>query len=50
VITADLNDAGWKVSKNTVAALMREMGLAARHKKRRKATTRQGRAGGGRRT
>jgi putative transposase len=42
VITADLNDAGWKVSKNTVAALMREMGLAARHKKRRKATTRQG--------
>ena len=29
MITADLHDGGWKVSKNTVAALMREMGLAA---------------------
>ena len=32
-VTADhraLNEAGWRVSKNTVAALMREMGLAAR--------------------
>jgi len=43
VITADLKDAGWAVSKNTVAGLMREMGLAARRKKKRKATTRPGR-------
>jgi putative transposase len=41
-ITADLREAGWKVSKNTVAALMREQGLAARRKKRRHATTRPG--------
>jgi transposase InsO family protein len=41
-ITAALRDAGWKVSENTVAALMREQGLAARRKKRRKATTRPG--------
>jgi putative transposase len=31
------------VSENTVAALMRELGLAARRKKRRRATTRPGR-------
>jgi transposase InsO family protein len=42
MITADLHDAGWRVSKNTVAALMAEMGLAARPKKRRQGTTRQG--------
>jgi transposase InsO family protein len=42
-ITAALRDAGWKVSENTVAALMREQGLAARRKKKRKATTRPGR-------
>ncbi|MGH3163785.1 MAG: IS3 family transposase [Streptosporangiaceae bacterium] len=42
MITADLQDAGWTVSKNTVAALMAEMGLAGRPKKRRKATTRPG--------
>lgn len=42
VITADLKEAGWQVSKNTVAGLMREMGLAARPKKRRRATTRPG--------
>jgi len=42
MITADLHDAGWRVSKNTVAALMAEMGLAARPKKRRRATTRPG--------
>jgi len=42
-ITADLKDAGWKVSENTVAELMRELGLAARRKKRRKAATRPGR-------
>ena len=41
-ITADLRDAGWRVSENTVAALMRELGLAARRKKRRRSTTRPG--------
>jgi putative transposase len=41
-ITAALREAGWRVSENTVAALMREMGLAARRKKGRKATTRPG--------
>jgi putative transposase len=43
MITADLTDAGWRVSKNTVAALMAEQGLAARSRRRRKATTRPGR-------
>jgi transposase InsO family protein len=42
-ITADLRDARWRVSQNTVAALMSELGLAARRKKKRKATTRPGR-------
>jgi putative transposase len=42
VITADLRDLGWRVSKNTVAALMAEMGLAARPKKKRRGTTRPG--------
>ncbi len=41
-ITADLREAGWRVSENTVAALMREQGLAARRKKKRKSTTRPG--------
>jgi transposase InsO family protein len=41
-ITADLKAAGWTVSENTVAGLMRELGLAARRKKRRKGTTRPG--------
>jgi transposase InsO family protein len=41
-ITADLREAGWTVSKNTVAAIMREQGLAARRKKRRRSATRQG--------
>jgi transposase InsO family protein len=41
-ITAALRDDGWKVSENTVAGLMREQGLAARRKTRRKATTRPG--------
>jgi putative transposase len=41
-ITADLRDAGWRVSENTVAGLMREQGLAARQKKRRKGTARPG--------
>jgi len=42
-ITADLRDAGWRVSENTVAGLMREQGLAARRKRRRRSTTRPGR-------
>jgi putative transposase len=41
-ISADLRAAGWQVSENTVAGLMRELGLAARPKRRRKATTRPG--------
>lgn len=41
-ITADLRDEGWAVSENTVAVLMREQGLAARQKKKRKSTTRPG--------
>jgi putative transposase len=42
-ITAGLNEAGWRVSENTVAAVMREQGLAARRKRRRRCTTRPGR-------
>jgi putative transposase len=42
-ITADLRDEGWQVSKNTVAAIMREQGLVARPTRRRRSTTRQGR-------
>jgi hypothetical protein len=42
-ITADLRDTGWRMSENTVAAVMRELGLAARRKKKRKSTTRPGR-------
>ncbi len=41
-ITADLKDAGWAVSQNTVAAVMREQHLAARRKKRRRSLTRPG--------
>src|SRR5712691_8088436 len=41
-ITADLREAGWRVSQNTVAAVMREQGLAARRRKKRKGTTRPG--------
>ena len=41
-ITADLRDAGWAVSENTVAAVMREQHLAARPKKRRRSLTRPG--------
>jgi transposase InsO family protein len=41
-ITADLREAGWKVSENTVAEVMRELGLAARRKKKRRSTTRPG--------
>src|SRR5438445_9513215 len=42
MIPADLHDLGWRVSKNTVAAVMAELGLAARPKKRRKGPTRPG--------
>jgi transposase InsO family protein len=41
-IAADLRDAGWRVSCNTVAALMRELALAARRKNKRRSTTRPG--------
>jgi putative transposase len=41
-ITADLKDAGWSVSVNTVAKVMRELGLAARRRKKRRSLTRQG--------
>jgi len=41
-ITADLRDAGWKISENTVAQLMRELHLAARPRKRRRSLTRPG--------
>jgi transposase InsO family protein len=39
-ITADLVEAGWKVSPNTVAGLMRELGLSARPGKKCKGSTR----------
>nr|WP_255355159.1 IS3 family transposase [Pseudofrankia sp. DC12] len=38
-ITADLRERGWKVSKNTVAAVMAEQGLAARRRRRRRGLT-----------
>lgn len=41
-ITADLREDGWRVSENTVAQIMRELGLQARRKHRRKGTTRHG--------
>jgi putative transposase len=41
-ITAGLREAGWKVSENTVAEVMRELGLAARRKKKRRSATRPG--------
>jgi transposase InsO family protein len=41
-LTADLREAGWIVSENTVAEVMRELGLAARRKKKRRSTTRPG--------
>ena len=40
-ITTDLTEAGWKVSVNTVAKIMREQGLVSRPKRRRRRTTRQ---------
>jgi transposase InsO family protein len=42
-ITHDLREAGWKVSENTVAARMVELGLAGRPPKRRRSLTRAGR-------
>jgi putative transposase len=42
-IAADLREQGWRVSDNTVAAIMREQHLVARAKKRRRSTTRHGR-------
>ncbi len=42
-ITADLRQMGWRVSQNTVAAVMAEQGLRARAKRRRRSTTRPGR-------
>ena len=42
-ITADLQDAGWQVSENTVAGVMAELGLAARTPRRRRQSTRAGR-------
>jgi transposase InsO family protein len=39
-ITVDLRGMGWRVSPNTVAALMSEQGLVARRKRRRRGTTR----------
>ncbi|MGH2896982.1 MAG: IS3 family transposase [Sciscionella sp.] len=42
-ITDDLREAGWRVSENTVAARMVELGLAGRAVKRRRSLTRQSR-------
>jgi putative transposase len=39
-ITADLKELGWRVSKNTVAELMREQHLVARRRRRRSLTQR----------
>ena len=42
-ITADLREDGWRVSPNTVAAILRESGLVGRPTRRRRGTTRPGR-------
>lgn len=42
-ITEDLHEAGWRVSENTVAAIMRERGLVGRPTRRRRGLTRPGR-------
>jgi putative transposase len=41
-ITDDLREAGWRVSENTVAQIMREQRLVARARRRRRSTTRPG--------
>jgi transposase InsO family protein len=41
-IAAALREDGWRVSENTVAGLMRQLGLAARRKNKRKGSTRPG--------
>jgi putative transposase len=38
----ELREAGWRVSDNTIAALMAELGLVARVKRRRRGLTRPG--------
>ena len=43
-IVVDLREMGWRVSVNTVAKLMAEQDLAARPRRRRRATTRPGRS------
>ena len=43
-IAAELRAAGWRVSPNTVAALMAEHGLVARRRRRRRPTTRSNRS------
>ena len=42
-ITADLREAGWRVSENTVAKIMAEQRLVARHQRKRRGGTRPGR-------
>jgi putative transposase len=41
-ITADVRELGWRVSQNTIAAIMAEQGLKARARRRRRSTTRPG--------
>ena len=41
-ICGDLRDGGWRVSENTVAAIMRDQGLVGRPTRRRRGTTRPG--------
>lgn len=43
-ITAELRDQGWRVSENTVAAVMAEQGLVARAKRKRRSLTRPDRS------
>ncbi|GAU71674.1 putative transposase [Streptomyces sp. NBRC 110611] len=42
-VHCELRERGWRVSKNTVAKVMAELGLAGRVKRRRRSLTRQGR-------